>query len=250
MFTRYCLCGMLVIITWHDLSQLLAVRCRHHIVRNECITLLWDSSVGICVFRNIARLTRAMSNWRASYSNICIFHWEKLFIESSLCEDDLLEWEIHFFGPVFRFVCNAKLTCLVQNLFSVYDAKSTCSAHCLALVDEFCRSLTVSNEQIRSVKILRYDKLPIFTCDAGVSPVLAVRDPGLFHWRFYVFLLGPSRSVFECHNYSRLPPPKAAFVKQFTEICSYILLLSLWQTNKTLCRHILATTIKQNIWIV
>jgi hypothetical protein len=104
-----------------------------------------------------------------------------LFTESALCEDSLLGWKIHFFGPVFSFVFNANFSSLVQNLFSVYDAKSTCSAHYLAPVDEFCRSLTVSNEKICSVKIFIYDKLPIFTCDVGVSPVLAVRDPGLFH---------------------------------------------------------------------
>ena len=90
----------------------------------------------------------------------------------------------HFFGPVFHFVCNAKFTSLAQYLVSVYDAKSTCSVYYLAPVDEFCRSLTVSNEQIRSVKIRKYDKLPIFSCDVGDSPVLAVRDPGLFHWGF------------------------------------------------------------------
>lgn len=82
----------------------------------------------------------------------------------------------HFFGPVFRFVCNAKLTYLTLYLVSVYDAKSTCSAYYLAPVDEFCRSLTISNEQVPSVKILKY-KLLIFTCDVCVSPVLAVRDP-------------------------------------------------------------------------
>jgi len=138
-----------------------------------------------------------------------------LFTESALCEDDLLELKIHFFGPVFRFVCNANFTSLVQYLVSVCDAKSTCSAQCLAPVDEFCRSLTVSNEQIHSVKILIYDKLPVFTCDAGISPLLAVGESGFFHWRFSVFLLGPARRVSECHNHSRLPPPKAAFIKLF-----------------------------------
>ena len=45
--------------------------------------------------------------------------------ESALCEDDLLGWKIHFFGPVFLFVCNAKFTSLAQYLVSLYDAKST-----------------------------------------------------------------------------------------------------------------------------
>jgi hypothetical protein len=53
----------------------------------------------------------------------------------------------------------------------------------MAPVDEFCRSLIVLNENIRSVKILIYDKLPIFTCDVGFSLALAVHDPGLFRWR-------------------------------------------------------------------
>jgi len=110
-----------------------------------------------------------------------------LFTESALCEEDLLEWKIHFFDRIFRFVCNVKFTYLVQNLVSVYDAKSSCSAHYLAPFHEFCRSLTVSNEQILSVKIIIYDKLRIFTCDVGVCPVLALRDPGFFHRRFNVF---------------------------------------------------------------
>ena len=88
-----------------------------------------------------------------------------MLIESALCEDALLEWKIHFFGPVFCLVCNTVFACLAQYLVAVYDAKSTCSVHYLVPVDEFCRSLTIWNEHIRSVKILRFDQLSVFTCD-------------------------------------------------------------------------------------
>jgi hypothetical protein len=53
--------------------------------------------------------------------------------------------------------------------------------------DEFCHSLAVSNEQIRSLKFPRYDKLSVVTCDVGVSSVLFVGDSELFHRKNSVF---------------------------------------------------------------
>jgi len=77
-------------------------------------------------------------------------HYATLFFDGAI-----LQRSVHVFTLVFRFVCNAKFTYLTQYLVSLSDAKSTCSAYYLAPVNEFCCSLTVWNEQVRNVKILK-----------------------------------------------------------------------------------------------